>query len=183
MALSWSWREDRQITWGYIAWKQWFECLGHRAGRLFTLLGPLPWEATFTETPLLEQRSWLAQFPSSTNQHKHRATWRKQLSTDTGCETCLHQGLHPCALVELPFFVKFASVPEWSAPPLKTSTKACPYHICWQESSSGPQFYWSKCQVSSHKLTRAHLIKMCRIQEKDKTLPTAGKESLCRRVA
>lgn len=51
--------------------------------RLFTL-GEHPWEATFTETPLLEQGSWLAPFLSLTPEYKPKVTSEKQHSTDKG---------------------------------------------------------------------------------------------------
>ena len=45
----WKWQSEEQIR---------------HAARLFTLLRAHTWEEVFIETPLREQRSWLAQFPS-----------------------------------------------------------------------------------------------------------------------
>lgn len=66
---------------------------------------------TFGETPLQEQRSWLAPFPSPTPQYEHWATCGKQLRADTGGLTWLHQVLHPCTLAWPSFSFKLTSVP------------------------------------------------------------------------
>lgn len=67
--------------------------------------------------------------------------------------------------------------------PQKTKTSLCLYHISQPESSAGPQFSWSWHQVSFHKKTRAHLVKMCYIQARDQNLSTEGKENLCIQLA
>ena len=53
--------------------------------RLFTLL-----IVSVHRDASLEQRRWLAPFPSPTPQRKHRVTCGKQSSTDTGCLTKLY---------------------------------------------------------------------------------------------
>lgn len=55
-------------------------------------------------------------FSSLTPLHKHTATGRNQLSSYTGCLTCLYQNLCPSTLVGLPFLVKLASLPMCLAP-------------------------------------------------------------------
>lgn len=85
-------------------------------GMLPAHLGQCPRGAALMERPLKEQRNWQEPFPFPAPQHKHRATYGNQCSIHTPYLTCLHQASLPCAWIELPLPVMFASVLALWAP-------------------------------------------------------------------
>ena len=119
----------------------------------------------------MEQRSWLELFSSSSPQHKHRAPCRKQPSTYSGYLTCLHKASPLHALLGLPLSVKFPSVPMQKTPCPEDQPKPLPPHISQPASSAGPQFSWKCYQVSFHRQTRVHLVKLATLRPRTKHCP------------
>lgn len=128
--------------------------MGHTLRRLFAHLRACPREALFTERPLQEQRNEQVLFPFPTPQHKHRANYRNQPSTDTCYLTCLYQAhcntpLTPPPSTPLPHFdgtalpSQIASVPGQQIPSPRriaqppTKTLSHNLGVLWSLSSNG----------------------------------------------
>ena len=101
--------------------------------RLFTHLGVSPRESALTERPLQEQRNCQALFPSPAYPHKHKATYRKQL-TDTSYQTCLHQAPPPKLWKNCPSESQMPHSQHDRPPPLEDQPKLPPApHLLTQE--------------------------------------------------
>ena len=102
--------------------------------------------------------------------------------TNTRYLTCLKQALPPCTLADPPFLAKLALVPVTGPSPRRsvqtTDTTSPNLQVVW-DFKRGSCKWW---QVSFCKQTTAHLVKMQSTSVGDQTMPTIGKESLCRKL-